>query len=354
MQYRKIIATLVILLFPNAYGWSQMYHLTDLGTLGGGESHPTAINNLGQVVGYSDAQTGGPRAFLYSNGVMINLGSPNGRPTYAYGINDNGSIVGKFLTPGGGSHPFLYSGGTYTDLWAPDAVGQGLASAVNNAGQIVGNYFIEYPQSTSSVDFAALQFPWGTAINDSGQVAGYTNPSFSAKRAFLYSGGTMTDLGLLPTGASFAYGMNAAGDLVGTSEADAQGHMHAFRYSNGVMTDLSLYGFGDAFTPAAFGINNNGQIVGGHFLYEKGGDVRSGLSDRQSADQRRRRRMEQYQRHRDQRLWLDRCRGARSAGPVRRQLHTCSFAHARARTIIVSHDHRCLLLLQTPSPQDRI
>src|SRR5689334_12832658 len=105
---RLCIAILVFFLLPNTSGWSQTYHLTDLGTLAGGDgsSYPTAINNLGQVVGYSDTDTS-PRAFVYSNGVMTDLGSPNGRSTYAYGINDNGSIVGKFLTPGGGSHPFV-------------------------------------------------------------------------------------------------------------------------------------------------------------------------------------------------------------------------------------------------------
>ena len=57
--------------------------------------------------------------------------------------------------------------------------------------------------------------------------------------AFLYSNGTMTDLGTLPGG---SYSRQPASMPAGRSWGDADtssGYDHAFLYSNGIMTDLN-------------------------------------------------------------------------------------------------------------------
>ena len=58
---------------------------------------------------------------------------------------------------------------------------------------------------------------------------------------FLYRGGTRTDLGTLGGGTSAAYGINAAGQVVGESATSGPG-THAFLYSGGTMTDLGTLG----------------------------------------------------------------------------------------------------------------
>ena len=76
---------------------------------------------------------------------------------------------------------------------------------------------------------------------------------------FLYSMGTMQDLRTTLGGAdSYAYGINEAGQVVGAS-GTAGRDTHAFLYSNGTMQDLGT--LGGTFS-AAQDINEAGQVVG--------------------------------------------------------------------------------------------
>ena len=72
---------------------------------------------------------------------------------------------------------------------------------------------------------------------------------------------TVTDLGTLPGGSgSEAWGINASGEVVGYA-SNSSGYQHAFLYSNGTMKDLgTLPGLYSA--SCAYGINASGQVVG--------------------------------------------------------------------------------------------
>ena len=87
--------------------------------------------------------------------------------------------------------------------------------------------------------------------------------------AFLYSGSGMIDLGTLGGIASNANGINNSSQIVGYSYV-SDGSMHGFLYSGGTMTDLGLPYFATDICPMR--INNLGDIVGqynysGGFLY---------------------------------------------------------------------------------------
>jgi probable HAF family extracellular repeat protein len=119
--------------------------MSDLGTMtGSGFSEAIAINNKGQIAGYSSAPPGGAtKAFLYSNGVMQNLGAPPGAwATRAMAINNNGQIVGVSYTTNATNRAFLFNDGVIVDLNTLLPSGSGwtllVAEGINDSGQIVG------------------------------------------------------------------------------------------------------------------------------------------------------------------------------------------------------------------------
>ncbi len=86
--------------------------MTNLGTLGGTYSGASAINDLGQIVGYSGPPGDFPmHAFFWKNGVMYDVG-----PGRAKGINRNGWIVGERVDPAVTGH-----GNLVPTLWKPTA-----------------------------------------------------------------------------------------------------------------------------------------------------------------------------------------------------------------------------------------
>jgi probable HAF family extracellular repeat protein len=108
---------------------------TDLGTIGGTFSTPTAINDAGVIVGDGSIAVGQDHAFLYDDGVIRDL-TPLTRNSRANDINNLGQIVGSV-----DEHAFIYENGTLTDLDTlilPEA-GVSLVSAlaINDRGQIL-------------------------------------------------------------------------------------------------------------------------------------------------------------------------------------------------------------------------
>mgnify|MGYP000867447663 CR=1 FL=1 len=91
-------------------------------------------------------------------------------------------------------------------------------------------------------------------INAAGQVVGYSSTASGRFNAFLWDG-TMRSLGTLPNAAeSFAYAINDNGQITGVSLDLGSVAPRAFRWQNGVLTELG------AFAPRA--INKSGEIVG--------------------------------------------------------------------------------------------
>jgi probable HAF family extracellular repeat protein len=88
--------------------WDRNGEIINLGTLGGNQSFPTAINNQGQVVGAAANAIPDPfsfvgfatqtRAFLWENGVMRDLGTLGGPDSIAWYVNERGEVAGESYT----------------------------------------------------------------------------------------------------------------------------------------------------------------------------------------------------------------------------------------------------------------
>src|SRR4029450_5669696 len=92
--------------YAHAFLW-QNGVLRDLGTLGGSTSVANAVNNYGQVAGWSYTARGQQHAFLWDpvNG-MRDLGALGGTGSAAYGINDAGQVAGTAQNAAGTPRAF--------------------------------------------------------------------------------------------------------------------------------------------------------------------------------------------------------------------------------------------------------
>ena len=239
---------------------SVMYTVVGLGSLEGTESVAYAVNASGEAAGWATAGVD-PQALAFTA-----MGSPTNLTSAAHatdatasGINNAGWIAGT-----------AYSGGiSYGVVWTPGGVinlGAGTyAAAVNNAGQVAGNGTTAFLYSNGSrTDIGALGGgSWSVAegLNQSGEVTGYGNTA-SGIEAFVWASGAMTGLGTLGGADSYAFAVNDAGEVVGSAET-AAGYLNAFAWSGGAMRDLGTLGGSQSY---AYGVNDSGVAVGYSWL----------------------------------------------------------------------------------------
>jgi probable HAF family extracellular repeat protein len=194
----------------------------DLGTLST-DSQARAINNLGNVAGYSYVN-GQPHAFFWSpQGGMVDL-IPGDSLVYGYGLNESNQVTGS-----DNGQAFRWKDGVLERLGMPT----GWATS------------------------------YGYAINASGQVAGFVkNATGSAESFAIYTDGTGWNVIAQPGSPNEFRGINDSGDAVGI------GHFTGFQLGYVYLNGLGLYSLTDQVATQdwqiwdAWDINNAGQIVG--------------------------------------------------------------------------------------------
>ena len=298
--------------------------VTDLGTLdGGADSAAYGINDLGDIVGWSEASDGKHHAMIYTSGTMYSLHDPS-VPFYsakAYAINNQRMVVGDYRigATGNRTKAFYY----YPGIWLSPLPGSpypwlsfswdASAYSVNGPGTIVGLvdrrvmagdppvpvgpvacydtlpvrwngtaatpqrlYCIADPDGDTYADGGRGVASWD--INDSGNIVG-TDAVTSTHGMFFYKASTSTRFSVPPIAgmptttpdgtkiSGIAFGVNSSDRVVGGyGYSKGPGYpassMRAF-YWNGVSattTDLGFLSGGE--NSIARKINDNNFVVG--------------------------------------------------------------------------------------------
>lgn len=201
-----------------------------------GYSEAFKINDRGDVAGYwSDDY--GYRGFLYRNGLFTDIMYPNASNVQIFGMNNLAAVVGSWdLYDADGNllefHGFLWKNGAFTDVNFPGAVDT-TAIGINNRGDIVGIFDknINDPAAHGFVytkgNFIAFDFPGDDItltqpndINDNGTIVGTYMTSDGTQHGMIVEGATLKTLDYPSSSFTSLWGINNAGQIVGTTRID--------------------------------------------------------------------------------------------------------------------------------------
>lgn len=265
-------ATLALGLAIPLQAHARSYTFTQLMSFDGTSSAANAINNAGQVVGYTGRgavvwngtsptllagllggdQSGSAATGINGAGQIVGVNAwgaaaawngatqtaMDGGSSDAWGINDAGQAVGM-SRPG---QAVVWNGATTTVL----SPGGGKAYAVNDAGEVAGcvcspdqyvSQAVVWNAGVATVlggDWGPTNGSAGLAINDAGQVVGY-GTYHATMVPVVWNGTTPTILPTLGITPSRAKAINDAGQIVGISAG------HAALWSGDAVTDLDAY-----------------------------------------------------------------------------------------------------------------
>ena len=243
------------------------YVLRDLGTVGAPPGQPFTVANNGLIAGTVVTESNLAHAVVWSGSIMTDLGSA-GLNSVAFGINDSGMTVGQAeidaKDPGG------------EDFCGTQALG------LHGTGAACAAF------ATRNGTMAPLRTLGGAngraiAVNGRGQIAGTAenmtldpacpSPQKYQFKPVLWQGEQVQEL---PTVAGdkngLAYGVNDNGDVVGgsgscvaydTNALELLQPLHALLWESGRVIDLgNLGGKGQILGHFAHTINNNGEVIG--------------------------------------------------------------------------------------------
>jgi len=226
----------------------------DLGTLGGTTSEAFDINDLNQVAGWAQTTGGLMHAFGWTQEEgMVDLAVSDTHESCAFGINSSGAVVG-WMAGYSVAYSMAWDGSEPTPLGTLGGL-TSEACAINDLGQIVGwaetDTGLQHPflwtVADGMSDLEELSLDNGYAhginnhdVNNDGFVVGWC-----AGRAVFWGsywdGGEHTDLGDLGGGEGRAYAVNDSGQIVGYSMTAAL-EQHAFLWTqSGGMVDLNVF-----------------------------------------------------------------------------------------------------------------
>lgn len=244
-----------------------------LTSLGGSYNGAYAVNDAGQIAGWSSVRTsqvtsGPDLPVMWENGVIRNLmpaaGYSMGR---SYNINSNGVVVGWVARTAGGIFPFVWSASSgFKELPVPPGATNSGASAINDAGIIAGyidQSAVIWVNGVLQVIYTVPnQFAEAWGINSQGEVIGYYHPTMTGGpyHAFIWRPGSGVELLATLNGSlGKVWDINDAGQIVGHGPLPGDANNYAFIIENGVARRIATSAPGPS---SALAISEYGDIVG--------------------------------------------------------------------------------------------
>lgn len=326
LQLRWISLIILAVAAVDAYA-GENYSIKDLGS-----AVPFAINDNGQVAGTYYYGNNAGDLFIYENDKFNDIGKISDGPTFSLnnsgqlligeslysnghftsikdnvsskipytttyvsaGLNNQGNVVGTDVH----WNDTMRTVDSAITIWNANSKTLSstfefnsnkntmLVRGINDNNQVVGTCSFNYGNDVACVKMVdqdpvslgtieGYSRSLGLLINNAGQVAGDVATDTGNTHAFLYSNGTMTDIGTFGGKDSNVVAMNDLGQVVGyayyANNPIINGQQInttrvSFLYSNGQLTDLNTLlpanSEWDLGTLAVTGINDKGQIIG--------------------------------------------------------------------------------------------
>ncbi|HEY6218449.1 MAG TPA: hypothetical protein VIV65_00245 [Gemmatimonadaceae bacterium] len=260
---------------PNAAGTRPQfalasdYQLFDIGAVGGLSSQPHAVNAAGVVFGSNN----GDQYFSWTatGGVQF-LTTPSGADFFPDFINDHGDILGE--SPLGGAHPLIHwADGRWEEFTIPGnppldfVAGQGINAHGDWAGawsdQSTGKLVAFFWSATTGYHEIVTECgatPFG--VNDAGQVVGTFRPGcVGGTSAFSWTPeGGFRNLGTLGGKSAVASSVNNRGDIAATVTYPDNHAIGMLISATGEQTTFPNTVGG--VTTRVSGVNDRGEVVG--------------------------------------------------------------------------------------------
>ena len=197
----------------------------------------SGINDKGQIVGYTLNPNLG---FLYvlQDQTFTTLIYPKANYVFPYAINNAGRIAGAVFYDLGNYHGFELVGSTYRQISLPRTVLSlvtGITASGGLYGQAVGkNRTLNFSFAQGKYSLRVIPNAPGAVVNGVNPagttLVGTYNPSSGVTAGFTYQNNTLTTLQFPGSNFTEAFGINAAGEVVGAF-GDAQGNGHGFTWT---------------------------------------------------------------------------------------------------------------------------
>lgn len=244
------------------------YAVEVVGTLGNW-SFASDAGEDGSVAGFGYTVVGSEAlrlAFVARGGTTVLLPGLGGNETVALGVNGTGTVVGGARPLGNETfHAVLWKGGQVFDLGKDLGVGS-FAEDVNDADQVVGEFYDAALQSVAVRWLDREARPLGIrgsalAITGQGQMSGFLSQPGGVRLAYtIAQAGQVGVLQGLPNGGfSLALSMNDAGEVVGISRSGSPAN-RAVWWRGGSVAQLPVPG--DVIASRAHRINRDSQVAG--------------------------------------------------------------------------------------------